>query len=136
MPIQFHPHPDTLLYCDISTGFRPPEIVKRRPVVVISKSHQELVSVVPISTTEPLRIEEWHHQLDSKSLPRWLNQWWVPHWAKCDIIMTVAFWRLERAKAGKHPTTGKRIYLTHVIDTEDLAAIRLAVSKVLGIFRD
>jgi uncharacterized protein YifN (PemK superfamily) len=136
MPIQFHPRPGTLLYCDFSTGFRPPEIVKRRPVVVISKAHQELVSVVPISTTEPLRIEEWHHQLDAKSLPRWLNRWWVPHWAKCDIIMTVAFWRLERAKAGKHPTTGKRIYLTHIVCTEDLAAIRLAVSKVLGIFRD
>jgi len=133
MPIQFHPKPGTLLFCDFGTGFRPPEIVKKRPVVVLSKSHQQLATVVPISTTTPIRIEEWHHQLDPKSIPQGMRQGSLPHWAKCDIIMTVGFWRLDRVKTGKHPTTGKRMFVTHVICREDLIAIRRAVSKVLGL---
>ncbi|MCE5269379.1 MAG: type II toxin-antitoxin system PemK/MazF family toxin [Planctomycetaceae bacterium] len=133
MSILYHPRPGTLLLCDFDSGFRPPEIVKKRPVVVISRTHTDLVSVVPISTTTPNRIEAWHHQLEERSIPRFLDRWWVPHWAKCDIIMTVAFHRLDRFRTGQHPSTGKRLYATHVVTAEDLASIRLAVARVLGI---
>ena len=30
MPITFHPHAGVVLICDFSTGFQPPEMVKRR----------------------------------------------------------------------------------------------------------
>ena len=36
MPITFHPSPGTVLICDFTTGFQPPEMVKRRHVVVVS----------------------------------------------------------------------------------------------------
>ena len=36
MPLTFHPDPGTLLVCNFDTGFIPPEMVKRRLVVVIS----------------------------------------------------------------------------------------------------
>ena len=36
MALNFHPEPGMVLICDFTTGFRVPEIVKRRPVVVIS----------------------------------------------------------------------------------------------------
>jgi mRNA interferase MazF len=118
--------------CDFSNGFEPPEIVKVRPVVVLSKSHHQLVSVVPISRTEPNPIEWWHHEMDPRSFPRELGHF-ERRWAKCDIIMTVAFWRLDRIKGGKHPATGKRIYVSHTVLPSDLAAIRKAVAGILGI---
>ena len=131
LPITFHPKPGHVLICDFTTGFRPPEMVKRRPVVVISKSRQQLVTIVPISTTEPYPIEKWHHELRDGSLPVSLRG--ARHWAKCDMVTTVAFWRLDRVRVGKDPTTGKRTYVTHVVCPEDLTAIRVAVLHALGL---
>jgi uncharacterized protein YifN (PemK superfamily) len=34
--LKFHPEPGTILICDYSTGFKKPEMVKKRPVVTIS----------------------------------------------------------------------------------------------------
>jgi uncharacterized protein YifN (PemK superfamily) len=132
MLMNFHPKPGHVLICDFTTGFRPPEMIKKRPVVVISESRQELVTVVPLSTTEPVPIEKWHHELRESSLPVCLRG--SRHWAKCDMVITVAFWRLDRVRVGKHPTTGKRMYITHVVCPEDLAAIRAAVLHGLGLF--
>jgi len=36
LALQFSPAPGAIVICDYSTGFRPPEMVKVRPVVVIS----------------------------------------------------------------------------------------------------
>jgi mRNA interferase MazF len=131
MAITFHPKPGTVLMCDFNTGFRAPEMVKKRPVVVISKSRQQLVTVVPLSTTKPYPLEACHHELKDASLPACLRS--GRHWAKCDMVNTVAFWRLDRVRAGKHPVTGKRIYVSHIVCPEDLAAIRKAVAHVLGL---
>ena len=131
MPINFHPKPGTVLICDFDTGFKPPEIVKKRPVVVVSKSHHELVTVVPLSTTEPRPLEKCHHEMQFASLPVPLRG--KKHWAKCDLITTVAFWRLDRVRAGKHPTTGKRMYVSYVVRPEDLTAIQQAILHVLGL---
>ena len=131
MPIKFHPKPGTVLICDFNTGFKPPEMVKKRPVVVISKSHQDLVTVVPLSTTEPCPLEKFHYELHDTSLPIPLRG--GSHWAKCDVITTVAFWRLDRVRAGKDPFTGKRIYLAQKVSLEDLTAIQKAVLHVFGL---
>jgi len=130
-PINFHPKPGHVLICDFNTGFRPPEMVKQRPVVVLSRARQQLVTVVPISTTEPDPIEKWHHELRVSSLP--VSFRGKRHWAKCDMIVTVAFWRLDRICTGKHPTTGKRMYVSHVVCHEDFAAICDAVLHGLGL---
>jgi len=132
MLIDFHPKPGHVLICDFNTGFKPPEMVKKRPVVVISKSRQQLVTVVPLSTTEPSPLEKWHHEMSESSLPVSLRG--ARHWAKCDMIATVAFWRLDRVCTGKHPSTGKRMYVSHVVSLEDLTAIRQAVLHALGLF--
>ena len=40
--------------CDVSAGgFKPPEMVKVRPVVVMAKPKGQTVNVVPLSTTAP-----------------------------------------------------------------------------------
>ena len=52
--LKFHPEPGTILICDYSTGFRLPEMVKKRPVVTISprlKRRDGLITVVPLSVS-------------------------------------------------------------------------------------
>jgi uncharacterized protein YifN (PemK superfamily) len=36
MAITFHPEPRMVLVCDFTTGFKEPEMVKVRPVIVLS----------------------------------------------------------------------------------------------------
>ncbi|TAM88997.1 MAG: hypothetical protein EPN41_04700 [Candidimonas sp.] len=46
-----------IVICNFDTGFRVPEMVKQRPVVVISKTSTHargLCTVVPLSTTLPV----------------------------------------------------------------------------------
>jgi uncharacterized protein YifN (PemK superfamily) len=53
MSLWFQPKPRSVLYCDF-TGFRVPEMTKRRPVVVLRphKRNRKLVYVVPLSTAQ------------------------------------------------------------------------------------
>jgi hypothetical protein len=57
--------PGAIVICDFSEGFRPPEMVKIRPVVVISPRRRtaQLVTVVPLSSVAPLPVQPWHYQL-------------------------------------------------------------------------
>lgn len=67
MPIQEHPALGTILTCDFNAGFKEPEMVKRRPVVVISPKiagRYGLCTVVALSLTEPDPIMPYHCQID------------------------------------------------------------------------
>ena len=130
MPITFHPKRGTVLICDFGTGFKAPEMVKKRPVVV-SRKHRELVTVVPLSTTEPVPVEKCHHELLDASLPLPLRG--KRMWAKCDLVTTVGFWRLDRVRGPRHPTTGKRTHMAQPIRPEDLVAIQKAILFVMGL---
>ncbi len=130
MAIEFHPSLGAVLMCDYR-GFKPPEMVKKRLVVVISRKHRDLATVVPLSGTEPDPLEKCHHAMHDASLPQPFRGGQM--WAKCDLITTVAFHRLDRVRIGKHPTTGKRMYSTKPVRPEDLAAIQEAVLHVLGL---
>ncbi len=130
MAITFHPTPGTVLMCDYR-GFKPPEMVKKRLVVVVSRKHRDLATVVPLSGTEPVPLEKCHHEMHDASLPMPFRG--GPMWAKCDLITTVAFRRLDRVRAGKHPTTGKRMYSAKPVRPEDFRAIREAIIHVLGL---
>jgi len=82
-----------VLICDFERGFVRPEMVKTRPVVVISKTKTHgrgLCTVVPLSTTPPSPVEPWHFALQHYPLPCEDQVW-----AKCDMIYTVSFARLR-----------------------------------------
>ncbi|WP_189411433.1 type II toxin-antitoxin system PemK/MazF family toxin [Neogemmobacter tilapiae] len=57
MPIKFPPARKSILICDFNMGgFQPPEMVKRRPVVVLVgrlPHRANLATVVPLSGTPP-----------------------------------------------------------------------------------
>ena len=73
--------------------FAPPEIIKTRPVVVVSrhkKGGAGTCTVVPLSTTPPKPIEPWHIELTARGMP----DHYKGRWAKCDLITNVSFKRL------------------------------------------
>ncbi|MFN3147208.1 MAG: type II toxin-antitoxin system PemK/MazF family toxin [Paracoccaceae bacterium] len=126
MPLTFHPHPGHILVCDFS-GFRAPEIIKKRPVIVVSSRlphRQGLATVVPISLTAPkypvdyvVRLSRNYHPGEDES---------VACWAKCDLLANVSFDRLDRFKVGR------RKYLAPRADASDLEAVRSGVLRALG----
>lgn len=125
----YRPQTGQIVMCDFSTGFQPPEIVKRRPVVVVSngKVHlSQLATVIPISTAEPDRILPWHVETTDYFQ---LGRERIRHWAKCDLINTVSFHRLDRPHHRDH---GRRVYETIVIPDELLATILEAHQQTTG----
>lgn len=116
-------------------GFIEPEMVKPRPVVVVSprlRNRANLVGVVPLSTTAPHRPDDHHCQIElARALPPPFGS--PAMWAKCDMFCTVALSRLDRFKAGRRRGTGARIYLSGQLDDEQLKALRCAVLHGLGL---
>ena len=130
MPINFNPRNGMVLICDFTTGFKPPEMVKRRPVVVIaSRNDAKLCTVVPLSTTPPVPVTSHHHRLDAVALPGKLHT--KETWAKCDMLCTVSLERLDRVKVGKD-ANGKRLYSSMSVSKEDFKAIQKGVLHALG----
>lgn len=131
MPLPFQPKPRTVLYCNFS-GFIEPEIIKRRPVVVLAahKRNSKLVTVVPLSTTVPDPIEAHHYRLKQNPLPDS-----PPHtevWAKCDMLAVVSIERLDMVRTARG-ADGKRQYLKIQIGQEQFDAIRRGVVSALGL---
>ena len=128
MPLTFHPEPGTILICDFSIGFRPPEMVKVRPVVVISPRRRgsKLVTVVPLSGTEPKPVLPWHWPLPAGLYPPARG----PMWGKADVVITVALERLDRVKV--RDASGQRRYITVHLTTAQLVELRCAVRAALG----
>lgn len=133
MTLPFHPHPATLLICDFDTGFRPPEIVKKRPVVVVSPRRRRgsgLCTVVPLSSTPPEVVEDFHHRMSMDSLVGKLRR--KETWAKCDLLYTVSLERLDRVLVGKNQD-GRRQYRAPRVTPDDFAAILQGVKAGLGL---
>jgi mRNA interferase MazF len=127
--IYFHPRPGDVLMCDFGTCFKPPEMVKKRPVVVVSQRSDQLALVVPLSATEPAKFELWHWEMSLDSLPPTLRD--ERCWAKCDMVTCVALSRLDRVKAGKCPRTGKRLFVSYKVTVADLEQIRIGLREIL-----
>jgi len=133
MALTFHPRPGMVLICDFNTGFKAPEMVKRRPVVVISprpRRSNQLCTIVPLSTTVPNPVEPFHHRMDPRSLPGKLAG--KETWAKCNMLATVSLERLDRVMVGKDPR-GKRTYVAVSVTAGDLKVIRRGVMIALGL---
>ncbi len=129
MPIVFHPNAGTLLVCDFS-GMVEPEMVKFRPVIVVSprlRQRTGLCTIVPLSTTVPTSIMPWHCKLvlDTPLSPKWEK---TELWAKCDLLYTMRFERLDRfhVRVGSH-----RKYYDRRIADEQLLEIKDCIYSFL-----
>lgn len=133
MAINYHPEPGSILVCDF-TGFIKPEMVKRRPVVVVSprlRRRGNLCTVVPLSTTDPNPVEAYHYRLHTNPpLPAPYDS--PSHWVKADMVYTVSFERLFLMHSSKGPG-GKRVYDQRVIDKADLIKIQAALLHGIGL---
>jgi uncharacterized protein YifN (PemK superfamily) len=131
MPVPFQPKPRTVLYCDFE-GFIEPEMIKRRPVIVLAahKRNSKLVTVVPLSTTAPALLETHHVKLLQNPLPSGQA---VEVWAKCDMVAVVSTERLDLIRTGKRLQNGKREYVVPRIGHEQFGAIRMGVVSALGL---
>jgi uncharacterized protein YifN (PemK superfamily) len=130
MPLQFQPKPRSIVYCDFS-GFIEPEIIKRRPVVVLAvhKRNSKLVTVVPLSTTAPDQVEAHHYRLRQNPIP---GEQTTEVWAKCDMLAVVSIERLDLVRTARGPD-GRRKYLTLQIGQDQFDAIRRGVVSALGL---
>lgn len=133
MTLSNHPLPGTILRVDLSQGFVPPEMVKRRPAIVLSppiRGRQRLCTIVPLSTTAPSRIELHHLKLHlDPPLPAPYDN--PEMWVKGDIVLTVAFHRLRLMFAGQEQ--GQRIYDIRVLDSQTMNKVKQCVRAGLGL---
>lgn len=134
MGIKYSVGVGTVLLCDYSRGgFVPPEMVKKCPAVVISPRlpHRDgLCSVIPLSQTEPDHDVGYVVRIafaDPLPYP-------FPHsvfWAKCDMIATVSFDRLDLFQTARDQS-GKRKYLHPKLTAEDVSRVRTGVLRAIG----
>jgi len=119
MSLKYYPDPGEVFICKYPKDMKKPEMVKRRPVISISKrlrGRSKLVTIVPLSATMPKKIMEYHIKIEfSPLLP---SPWNNPIcWAICDHPMTVSIERLDLIKIGKN-RDGKRKYHKRSIDKD------------------
>lgn len=129
LPDFYYPKQSHVLRCDFK-GFIAPEMVKVRPVVVISPSARhgsKLCTVVPISTTPPNPVSPWHIKLSQNPNP--LETENVEVWAKCDMLYTVSFARLDKFH---RKTRNGREYLAPSMNREDFQRVLNGVKAYLA----
>jgi len=134
MPIKEHPCTGTILLCDFNSGFREPEMVKKRPVVVLSPkiaARPGLCTVVALSNTEPSHKLSYHCQIDIRPrLPDGFNSDGV--WVKGDMLYAVGFQRLDFIRTGK-ADSGKRLYYYDALGNAEMRKVRECVLRGLGL---
>ena len=133
MALAFHPSPGTVVRIDLSDGFRPPEMVKRRPAIVLSPKiaqRDSLCTIVPLSTSEPRLVLPHHLKIQfSPPLPAPYS---APEmWLKGDIVLTVAFHRLRLLF--QRFEDGRRVYDERVLDPAVFEQVRACVRSGLGL---
>ncbi len=132
MPLSFHPEIGTIVICDFD-GIEP-EMVKRRPAIVISPRFRDrgrLCTVVPFSTTPPKPVMPYHYKLElDRPLPPPYNSPF--QWVKGDMLATVSFNRLSLPYIAKD-NRGKRQYDVRVIEGADFYKITECVLHALAL---
>lgn len=134
MSLKLGVSPRTILLCDYDLGgFKPPEMVKKRPAVVLVgrlARRDGLHTVVPLSGTESS--ENYHCRIElSEPLPYPFSQ--TVWWAKADMTATVCFKRLDLFQTDRDQY-GKRKYLTNIkVSQENFDTIKQAVRIALGL---
>ena len=133
MPLTHHPETGTIVICDFH-GFVTPEMVKRRPGVVLSprlRNRRGLCTIVPLSTTPPDPVMPYHYRIHmDPPLPPPYDSPYA--WVKSDMLYTVSFDRLF-LPFSKKDASGKREYDVRVIDKIDLIKVQECVIYGLGL---
>jgi uncharacterized protein YifN (PemK superfamily) len=131
MALTYQPRLGAVLRCDFtSMGWMEPEMVKHRDVVVIARNrgNTKLVTVVPLSTTAPKKVETYHAQLSENPQPDGDPNTAV--WAKCDMVYTVSIDRLDlyykRTRRGREG-------VIRILSHAEQQAIRDGVSAALDL---
>jgi mRNA interferase MazF len=133
MTVVSHPAPGTIVRVDLSDGFRPPEIGKRRPAVVLSPKipgRQLMCTIVPLSTTPPTIVLPHHMEITfAPALPHPYSS--PTMWLKGDIVLTVAFHRLRLLFLDWEG--GQRVYDVRILDDATFARVKQCVRAGLGL---
>lgn len=133
MPLTYYPSAGEILLCRYDDVVIDPEMRKPRPIVVVGprlRSRARLVAVVPLSTTEPIRIEDFHFRLTLEHpLPQPFDN--PTMWAKCDMVSSVSLSRLDRFKE-PHRRGGGRQWRTGRVTAEQLRSVRAGLLCGLG----
>lgn len=111
-------------------------MVKRRPVIVISKpivSRPNLCTIIPLSTTKPEIILPLHYQIAlDPPLPSPYDAEY--HWVKGDMVYALSFCRFSYPFIRKDKD-GKRIYDNRTISMDQLNKIQKCVMAGIGIMK-
>lgn len=133
MTVETHPLPGTIVRVDLNEGFRPPEMCKRRPCIVLSPplpDRPQLCTVVPLSTTAPKRVHAHHMKIQfAPCLPPPYDS--PEMWVKGDIVLTVAFHRLRLLFTRK--VDGRRVYDIRVLEPQVFQSVKARVTAGLGL---
>jgi uncharacterized protein YifN (PemK superfamily) len=133
MTVMSHPQPGTIVRVDLSQGFRKPEMVKRRPAIVISPpipERSQLCTIVPLSTSDPKTVLGHHMKLSlDPPLPHPYDK--PEMWVKGDIVLTVAFHRLRLFFS--HWSDGQRVYDVRVLDDDTFKKVQECVRCGVGL---
>ena len=118
---------------DLSEGFKPPEMVKRRPAIILSPpipGRNNLCAIVPLRTSAPRTVMAHHMQIHfDPCLPAPYDE--PDMWVKGDIVLTVAFHRLRHLF--RRWDAGQRVYDVRVLDAQTMSAVRSCVRAGLGL---
>lgn len=127
MGMKYQPPVKSVLMCNFRNMVAP-EMVKIRPVVVIARNrhNSKLVTIVPISSTEPVPFRNCHYEIPVNPIP---DNAHIRSWAKCDMVTTVSTERLDRIKTR---TAQGRRYIVQLLNNEDFDAIKKAVLHGIG----
>jgi mRNA interferase MazF len=129
MALLFHPRAGQVFVCDF-TGFKEPEMVKPRPVIIVSPRlpyRSEIAAIVPISLTPPRHNLPFCYRLSKNYHPDEPDD--LPCWAKADLLLNIGTYRLSAFKVGR------RKYAYPTLTPEDLGNVRRAVLCGLGLDR-
>lgn len=125
MALTIHPKAGMVVVCDFA-GYKEPEIIKIRPVVIISPNHLPrygLCTVVPLSTTAPSPVQPYHYKLIGSPFPHDPSD----VWAKCDLVASVSVDRLDRIRISRGN------YNVFYVSMEQVRKIRICAAISLGV---
>jgi len=137
MTLMYPPGRGEVLICDFEHYLPKGEMVKQRPVIVLSPriaQRADLATVVCLSTTLPFSILGYHLEIIFDP-PYCLKYSEKTMWLKGDMVYAMNLSRLSRPHS-KDPITGDRIYPIRIIDPSIMRKVEKCVMIGLGINLD
>lgn len=130
MPLLYQPRVGAVVRCDFR-GMIAPEMLKLRDVVVIARHphNSKLVTVVPLSASEPSVVSGYHYELSYDPRPGGDSMRSI--WVKADMIYTVSLERLDMHYMATR--RGGRQVIQVKLPDSDMVAIMRCVAFALGL---